>query len=149
MRFALPFVLLVLAVPAAATPRGFGLQLGTSFDEADLLAGAHYILPITHRIALAPSVNLGTAGGDGAITLNGNIHYNLLPDAEVGPYVEAGISSYSAGPSDDTSDSPDAAGPTFGGGVWFNRQGGTAYSLEGRFGYSGLPRFTAQLAVTF
>jgi len=149
MRFTLPFFLLLLAVPAAASPRGFGLQLGASFEEDDFLGGIHYILPITHRIDLAPGVNVGTAGGDGALTLNGNLHYNFLPDAETGPYVEAGVSSYSAGPSSDTADSPDATGPTVGAGVWFNRHGGTAYSVESRFGFNGLPTATLEFAVTF
>ena len=151
MRIALllPLVLLGLAGPVAAAPSGFGLQLGASFDYSDLLGGIHYLLPITHRIVLAPSIDLGPAGGVGAITLNGNAHFNLSPDAEIGPYVGAGISSFSAGPSDDTSDAPDEAGPTLIGGVWFNRHGGTAYSLEGRFGFSGLPAFTALVGVTF
>ena len=149
MRFALPFVLLLLAVPAGASPRGFGLQLGASFEEDDFFAGVHYTLPITHRIDLVPGVNVGAAAGAGSLTLNGNLHYNLQPGAEAGPYVEAGVSSYSAGPSHDTSDIPDAVGPTLGGGVWFNRNGGTAYSIEGRFGFTGLPRFTLELAVTF
>ena len=142
-------VLCGLSTPAAASPHGFGLQLGASFDDDDLLAGVHYILPITHAIDIVPTVDVGTAGGDGALTLSGNLHYNLLPSAETGPYVGMGFSSFSAGPSDDTSDTPDAAGPTVLGGVWFNRHGGTAYSIEGRFGFSGLPAFTVQLGVTF
>ena len=149
MRFALPILLLMLAVPAAAAPSGFGLQLGFSLEEDDIVGGVHYILPISHRFDLAPNVNVGTGGGDGTLNLNGSLRYNLIPDDESGPYLEAGIGSFSAGPSDDTSDIPDAVGPTIGGGVWFNRHGGTAYSVEGRFGFSGLPKVTLQLAVTF
>jgi hypothetical protein len=73
----------------------------------------------------------------------------LLPDAEIGPYVGAGFTSYTAGPSSDTGDIPDAAGPTAIAGVWLNRHGGTSYSLETRFGFSGVSKFTALLAVTF
>lgn len=151
MRIALllPLILLALAGPVSAVPSGFGLQLGASFDQSDLMGGIHYLLPITHRIILAPSIDLSPAGGVGGITFNGNAHVNLIPDAEVGPYVGAGISSYSAGASTDTADVPDAAGPTLIGGVWFNRNGGTAFSLEGRFGFSGLPAFTALVGVTF
>src|SRR6476620_11553775 len=93
------FCIVCLAAPATASPRGFGLQLGASFDPGDLLGGVHYLLPITPALDLAPAIDVGTAGGDGALTLSGNLHYNLLPSAEVGPYVGVGISSYSAGPS--------------------------------------------------
>jgi hypothetical protein len=148
-RPALLLGLLLLAGPAVASPRGFGFQLGLAADPGDLLGGIHYIAPITRAIDLAPSVDVGTGGGDGALTLNALAHLNLQPDAEVAPYVGAGASWYSAGPSDDTSDKPDAAGPVLLGGVWFNRHGGTAYSFEGRFGFGDLPAFTAQLGVTF
>jgi len=142
----LPLVLMALPGPAAASPSGFGLQLGISND---LYAGVHYLLPISHSLVLAPSVDLSPAGGDGGLTLSGSLLCNLLPDDQINPYVGAGISSYSAGPSSDTSDIPDEAGPTLVAGVWLNRHGGTAYSLESRWGLSGLPTLTMTLAITF
>jgi len=84
-----------------------------------------------------------------ALPLNADWIVNLLPDPETGPYVGAGFSSYSAGPSDDTADQPDAAGPTAIAGVWLNRHGGTSWSFETRFGFSGVSPFTALFAVTF
>jgi hypothetical protein len=130
----------------AASPSGFGLQLGVS---GDLYAGIHYLLPITHNLVLAPSVDLSPAGGVGGLTLNGSLLCNILPEDQINPYVGAGISSFSAGPSSDTSDLEDQAGPILLAGVWLNRHGGTAYGLEGRFGLSGLPVLTVLLAVTF
>ena len=142
----LSLVLLALAGPVAASPSGFGLQLGISND---LYAGVHYLLPISRSLVLAPSVDVSAAGGVGGLTLSGSLLYHLLPDDEIKPYVGAGISSYSAGPSSDTSDIPDEAGPTLIAGVWLNRHGGTAYSLESRWGLSGLPILTMTLAITF
>ena len=142
----LSLVLLALAGPVAASPSGFGLQLGISND---LYAGVHYLLPITHNLVLAPSVDLSAAGGDGGLTFTGSLLCNVLPDDQINPYVGAGISSYSAGPSSDTSDIPDEAGPTLIAGIWLNRHGGTAYSLESRWGLSGLPILTMTLAITF
>jgi hypothetical protein len=144
--FLLSLVLLTLAGPVAASPSGFGLQLGAS---TDLYFGIHYLLPISHRLVLAPSVDLSPAGGVGGLTLNGSLLCNLLPAKEIIPYVGAGISSFSAGPSSDTSDVPDEAGPVLIAGVWLNRHGGTAYSLESRFGLSGMPVLTMMLAITF
>ena len=156
MRFLIAIVttLVVLAIAAGprsaiAAPSGFGLQLGMTSDPDDLVGGIHYILPLARHIAFAPSIDVGTGGGDLSLSLNGNLHINLLPDEEIGPYVGAGFSSYTAGPSDDTSDQPDAAGPTAIAGVWLNRHGGTSWSLETRFGFSGVSPFTGLLAVTF
>jgi hypothetical protein len=148
MRIALLFslVLLTLAGRVAASPSGFGLQLGISND---LYAGVHYLLPVSHNLVLAPSVDLSPAGGVGGLTLNASLLCNILPADQINPYLGAGISSYSAGPSSDTSDIPDEAGPTLIAGVWLNRHGGTAYSLESRWGLSGLPILTMTLAVTF
>jgi len=141
--------------PAVAAPSGFGLQLGVTSDLAfspeatDLAAGIHYTLPIVRYVDFAPSIDVGPAGGVLSLSLNANLHVNLLPDAEIGPYVGAGFSSFTAGPSSDTGDLPDAAGPTAIAGVWLNRHGGTSYSLETRFGFSGVSKLTALLAVTF
>jgi len=145
------FVLAITPVPrpAIAAPSGFGVQLGVTSDPRDLVGEIHYILPLARSLAFAPSIDVGTAGGDVSPSLNGDLHVNLLSDAEIGPYVGANFSSYTAGSSDDTSDQPDAAGPTAIAGVWLNQHGGTSWSLETRFGFSGVSPFTALHAVTF
>ena len=143
--------------PAIAAPSGFGLQFGLTYGDpseetfqlTDVVGGIHYIVPLARHVDFAPSVDVGTGAGALSLSLNANLHVNLAPDAEVGPYVGAGFSSYTAGPSSDTEDMPDAAGPTAIAGVWFNRHGGTSYSFETRFGFSGVSKFTALFAVTF
>ena len=73
--------------PAIAAPGGFGLQLGVTSDPDDLVGGIHYTLPLSRSVAFAPSIDVGTAAGDLSLSLNGNLHLNLQPDAEAGPDV--------------------------------------------------------------
>ena len=149
--FAASLLLAIMLGPrtAIAAPSGFGFQLGVTIDQSDLVGGVHGIIRLARSVAFAPSIDVGPAGGVMSLSLNADLHVNLLPDGEIGPYVGAGFSSYTAGPSSDTEDIPDAAGPTAIAGVWLNRHGGTSYSLETRFGFSGVSKLTALLAVTF
>jgi hypothetical protein len=57
------------------------------------------------------------------VGFNGDVHVNLLPDAEVGPYVGAGITSFHAYATEDSRGAYTDTNASAIAGFWLNRPG--------------------------
>jgi hypothetical protein len=125
----------------------WGPQVGLSISPTQFVFGLHAIAPITQSVDFAPSVDFGV--GDEAFTIaaNGDIHFNIVPESSLRPYVGGGITIYNINPSASGADGATEVGGSILGGIWLNHANSTSYYLEGRIGLGNVPDFKALIGL--
>ena len=125
----------------------WGPQAGFSLGPDQIVFGFHAIAPVGDRFDLVPSADLGLGDSFFTVALNGDLHMNLAPESKLKPYVGGGVSLYYADP--DNGDSHTEFGGSLLGGIWLNKGGQTAYSVEAKIGLGDVPDFKAMLGINF
>ena len=125
----------------------WGPQGGFSLEPSQVVFGFHASAPLTDRFDIVPSFDIGL--GDNAFTfaLNGDVRMNLAPESSLKPFVGAGVSYFSVDP--DEGETASDMGASVLGGIWLNKGGQTAYSIEAKVGLENAPDFKAMLGINF